>query len=283
MLCQPRRGLAAQQVVGLCHSVQDTRASWRELRRRAVRGGHVHWRRASTTRPGCCASSTTARTSTRCWTRAIAARPRAAPPGARRHVPPARLLPDRDQRALRGVRALVPARRRARSSAAHPGRRLRPPQRGQPRRVRATCAALARRRGAGPPERSTEYAPQVIHSMVTGHAARDLRQRANSGLITNLPAGVRVEVPCVVDGTGVRPTHRRDYPPQLRRAQPHVPQRRRPHRPRRARRRRAARAPRRDARPEHGGDARRSRQIDAVVDELLAAHAGALPAGLQDG
>ena len=41
--------------------------------------------------------------------RADRGRPGAAPPGARRHVPPAGLLPDRDQRALQRVRALVPA------------------------------------------------------------------------------------------------------------------------------------------------------------------------------
>ncbi len=54
--------------------------------------------------------------------RADRGRPGAAPPGARRHVPPARLLPDRDQRALQRVRRVVPARGRRDRTAAHPGR-----------------------------------------------------------------------------------------------------------------------------------------------------------------
>ena len=66
--------------------------------------------------------------------RADRRRPRAAPAGPRRHVPPARLLPDRDQRALQRVRPVVPARRRRDRAAAHPGRRLPADQRGQRRR-----------------------------------------------------------------------------------------------------------------------------------------------------
>ena len=56
--------------------------------------------------------------------RAHRRRPRAAPPGARRHVPPAGLLPDRDQRAQQRVRAVVPARPRRDRAPAHPDRRL---------------------------------------------------------------------------------------------------------------------------------------------------------------
>ena len=37
----------------------------------------------------------------------------------------------------------------------------------------------------------------------------------NAGLIAGLPDGACVEVPCLVDGTGVRPTPVSDYPPQL--------------------------------------------------------------------
>ena len=37
----------------------------------------------------------------------------------------------------------------------------------------------------------------------------------NDGLIANLPAGCCVEVPCLVDNTGVQPCHIGDLPPQL--------------------------------------------------------------------
>jgi alpha-galactosidase len=38
---------------------------------------------------------------------------------------------------------------------------------------------------------------------------------ANTGLITNLPHGCAVEVPCLVDRNGVQPTFVGDIPPQL--------------------------------------------------------------------
>jgi len=52
---------------------------------------------------------------------------------------------------------------------------------------------------------ATEYAPQVIHSMVTGTMRRIHANVANHGLISNLPEGYAVEVPCVVDHLGIRP------------------------------------------------------------------------------
>jgi alpha-galactosidase len=52
---------------------------------------------------------------------------------------------------------------------------------------------------------ATEYAPQVIHSMVTGTMRRIHANVPNHGLISNLPDGYAVEVPCVVDRLGVRP------------------------------------------------------------------------------
>lgn len=52
---------------------------------------------------------------------------------------------------------------------------------------------------------ATEYAPQVIHSITTGTLRRIHGNVANRGLISNLPADYAVEVPCVVDGLGVRP------------------------------------------------------------------------------
>src|SRR3954454_23473317 len=64
-------------------------------------------------------------------------------------------------------------------------------------------------------ERSLEYASLIIHSMVTGRERVIYGNVRNSGLITNLPEGCCVEVPCLVDRTGVQPTHIGELPPQL--------------------------------------------------------------------
>ncbi len=63
-------------------------------------------------------------------------------------------------------------------------------------------------------EGTMEYAPQVIHSLVTGAPRTVYGNVPNEGLITNLPGGA-VEVPCIVDGSGVRPQPAGDLPPQL--------------------------------------------------------------------
>ena len=52
---------------------------------------------------------------------------------------------------------------------------------------------------------ATEYAPQIVHSMVTGTPRRIVGNVVNAGLIDNLPADVCVEVPCLVDELGVAP------------------------------------------------------------------------------
>ena len=70
----------------------------------------------------------------------------AAPAGPRGHVPPPGLLPDRDQRALLGVRAVVPARRAGGRAAAHPGGRL--PRTSAPRTSRSTSRPAGRWRPA---------------------------------------------------------------------------------------------------------------------------------------
>ncbi|MFI5845791.1 alpha-glucosidase/alpha-galactosidase [Catenuloplanes sp. NPDC051500] len=66
------------------------------------------------------------------------------------------------------------------------------------------------------PERETaEYAPQVIHSIVTGTVRQIHANLPNKGMITNLPQGYAVEVPCVVDRLGVHPQFVGDLPAQL--------------------------------------------------------------------
>jgi alpha-galactosidase len=52
---------------------------------------------------------------------------------------------------------------------------------------------------------STEYAPLVIHSLETGVARTIVGNVANRGLVTNLPEGFCVEVPCLVDSSGITP------------------------------------------------------------------------------
>jgi alpha-galactosidase len=65
-----------------------------------------------------------------------------------------------------------------------------------------------------PDQPSTEYAAGIVHSLVTGTLRRINGNVLNRGLITNLPEGCCVEVPCLVDGTGLRPCYVGGLPPQ---------------------------------------------------------------------
>jgi alpha-galactosidase len=130
-----------------------------------------------------------------------------------------------------------------------------------------------------PDERCYEYAPEIIHSMVTGQLRTIYGNVRNDGLIAALPPQSAVEVPILVDKTGLRPTIVRDYPPQLA-----------------ALNRTFLNVADLTVRAALDGDPAHVRhaamldpntaasltldEIDAVVTELLAAHAGALPAGL---
>jgi alpha-galactosidase len=70
--------------------------------------------------------------------------------------------------------------------------------------------------GEGPPvERSNEYASTIIHSMETGTPSVIYGNVRNVGLLPGLPADCCVEVPCLVDGTGLHPVGVPDYPPEL--------------------------------------------------------------------
>ncbi|MFB8280381.1 alpha-glucosidase/alpha-galactosidase [Nocardia colli] len=60
-----------------------------------------------------------------------------------------------------------------------------------------------------------EYAPQIIHSIVSGTPRTVYGNVPNRGLITNLPPDCIVEVPCLVDGSGVHPQPMGALPPQL--------------------------------------------------------------------
>ena len=129
-------------------------------------------------------------------------------------------------------------------------------------------------------ERSLEYASLIIHSIETGTERVVYGNVRNSGLIDNLPDGCCVEVPCLVDRAGVQPTRVGALPPQLaalNRTFANVCEL-------------TVRAAL-DGKPEHVHHAAMVDpntaatltldQIEALVDDLLDAHADALPAELR--
>jgi alpha-galactosidase len=64
-------------------------------------------------------------------------------------------------------------------------------------------------------QRSSEYASVIVQAMETGVPAVIHGNVRNTGLIDNLPAGGCVEVPVLVDRTGLHPTYVGPLPPQL--------------------------------------------------------------------
>lgn len=64
-------------------------------------------------------------------------------------------------------------------------------------------------------ERSHEYASYIFDAMETNVPFKIGGNVMNTGLITNLPKEACVEVPCLVDASGVTPTYVGDLPPQL--------------------------------------------------------------------
>jgi alpha-galactosidase len=66
-----------------------------------------------------------------------------------------------------------------------------------------------------PINHSGEYGSIIIHSIETGKTSRINANVKNNGVITNLPKGCCVEVPCIVDKEGISPCYVGDLPPQL--------------------------------------------------------------------
>lgn len=62
---------------------------------------------------------------------------------------------------------------------------------------------------------SMEYGSGIIHSMETGKSRVVYGNVPNRGIISNLPDDCCVEVPCVVDSSGITPTHIGALPPHL--------------------------------------------------------------------
>ncbi|MBW4080563.1 alpha-glucosidase/alpha-galactosidase [Paenibacillus sp. S150] len=63
-------------------------------------------------------------------------------------------------------------------------------------------------------ERSHEYASYILEAVETNVPFKIGGNVMNTGLITNLPREACVEVPCLVDASGVTPTYVGDLPPQ---------------------------------------------------------------------
>ena len=63
--------------------------------------------------------------------------------------------------------------------------------------------------------RSREYASHIMEAIWTNKPYKIGGNVINNGLISNLPADACVEVPCLVDGTGIHPTYVGALPTQL--------------------------------------------------------------------
>lgn len=66
-----------------------------------------------------------------------------------------------------------------------------------------------------PVKPSGEYGPLIIHSLESGQPRVIYGNVTNDGLIDNLPGACCVEVPCLVDETGIQPAHVGALPPHL--------------------------------------------------------------------
>ncbi|MDY4976888.1 MAG: alpha-glucosidase/alpha-galactosidase [Clostridia bacterium] len=64
-------------------------------------------------------------------------------------------------------------------------------------------------------QRSIEYGSRIIEAMITNTPYKIGGNVLNTGLITNLPSQATVEVPCLVDASGIHPTYVGDLPLQL--------------------------------------------------------------------
>jgi alpha-galactosidase len=62
---------------------------------------------------------------------------------------------------------------------------------------------------------SHEYASAIVNSVVTGEPSVIYGNFGNRGFVPQLPEGCAVEVPTLVDDSGLQPTVVRDIPPQL--------------------------------------------------------------------
>ena len=73
--------------------------------------------------------------------------------------------------------------------------------------------------------RSKEYASEIVNSVWTGEPGVIYGNVRNNGVITSLPNNAAVEVPCLVDASGIQPTYIGDAAAAADRADPHQYQR----------------------------------------------------------
>jgi alpha-galactosidase len=131
-----------------------------------------------------------------------------------------------------------------------------------------------------PLERSVEYGSLIIHSVVTGEARMVYASTENTNLVENLPRGCCVELAVAVDGTGLRPCHYGELPPQL---AAHCA----PHAAVQDLTVRAALEGNRDhvyhaaMLDRHASSVLSLDEIALVVDELIEAHGDAMPQGIR--
>lgn len=64
-------------------------------------------------------------------------------------------------------------------------------------------------------KRSHEYGSYIMEAMVTNKPYKIGGNVVNNNLITNLPKEACVEIPCLVDATGINPCYVGNLPPQL--------------------------------------------------------------------
>jgi len=131
-----------------------------------------------------------------------------------------------------------------------------------------------------PLERSVEYGSLIIHSLLTGEPRVVYANVENTGLVTNLPDGCCVEVATAVDGTGLKPCFYGELPAQLAaHCTPHVAVQDLTVR--------AALDGRRDyvyhaaMLDRHASSVLSLDEIEAMVGDLISAHADALPEGIR--
>jgi alpha-galactosidase len=93
--------------------------------------------------------------------------------------------------------------------------RLRRLAASDPGRAERLRQAWAEEAAGGGYQHSGEYGTLIIRSMETGQPCVVYGNVPNHGLIDNLPAGCSVEVPCLVDRAGVQPVKIGALPPQL--------------------------------------------------------------------
>jgi alpha-galactosidase len=82
-------------------------------------------------------------------------------------------------------------------------------------RVKEDYRSLLSGEQALPGDRSDEPAPRIIEAIESNRPARVHGNVPNHAVIPNLPDGCCVEVPCIVDGRGLRPDDVPPLPPQL--------------------------------------------------------------------